>query len=74
MILAGDVFYSPTVAEQMGRRLRHYRQKQKHVLVGDPGRGYFPERLFEPVAEYTVPVPAALEETETLTTTVWRMR
>jgi len=26
------------------------------------------------VAEYTVPVPVALEETETLTTTVWRMR
>jgi predicted nicotinamide N-methyase len=27
-----------------------------------------------PVAEYTVPVPVALEEAETLTTTVWRMR
>jgi len=74
VILAGDVFYSPTVAEQMSQRLRQYRQKQKLVLVGDPGRGYFPVRLFEPVAEYTVPVPVALEEAETLTTTVWRMR
>jgi len=74
VILAGDVFYSPTVAEQMSRQLRRYRQKQKLVLVGDPGRGYFPERLFEPLAEYTVPVPVALEEAETLTTTVWRMR
>jgi len=74
VILAGDVFYSPTVAEQIGGQLRRHRQKQRLVLVGDPGRGYFPHRLFEPVAEYTVPVPVALEETETLTTTVWRMR
>jgi predicted nicotinamide N-methyase len=44
------------------------------VLVGDPGRGYFPERLFTKVAEYVVPVPAALEETEALTTAVWEMR
>jgi predicted nicotinamide N-methyase len=42
--------------------------------VGDPGRGYFPVRLFEQVAEYVVPVPAALEEAESLTTGVWRMR
>ena len=74
VILAGDVFYSPTVAEQITRQLRRHRQKHRQVLVGDPGRGYFPVRLFEPVAEYTVPVPVALEEAETLTTTVWRMR
>jgi predicted nicotinamide N-methyase len=74
VILAGDVFYSPTVAGQMSEQLRLRRQKRKQVLVGDPGRGYFPERLFVPVAEYTVPVPVALEEAETLTTTVWRMR
>ncbi|WP_030439743.1 class I SAM-dependent methyltransferase [Actinoplanes subtropicus] len=74
VILAGDVFYSPTVAEQMSRRLRQHRRKQRLVLVGDPGRGYFPERLFEPVAEYTVPVSVALEEAESLATTVWRMR
>ncbi|MCU7722947.1 50S ribosomal protein L11 methyltransferase [Actinoplanes sp. KI2] len=74
VILAGDVFYSPTVAEQIDRQLRRWRQRQKQVLVGDPGRGFFPERLFEPLAEYTVPVAAALEEADELTTTVWRMR
>jgi predicted nicotinamide N-methyase len=74
VILAGDVFYSPTVAEQITRLLLRHRRTQKQVLVGDPGRGYFPERLFEPVAEYTVPVPVALEEAESLATTVWRMR
>ncbi|MCO8272705.1 50S ribosomal protein L11 methyltransferase [Actinoplanes sp. TRM 88003] len=74
VLLAGDVFYSPTVATEMTQRLRAARRRSTEVLVGDPGRGYFPERLFERVAEYSVPVPAALEETETLITLVWRMR
>lgn len=74
VLLAGDAFYSPTVAEQMTVQLRAARRESVAVLVGDPGRGYFPERLFVQVAEYVVPVPAALEEAETLTTGVWRMR
>ncbi|SNY30794.1 class I SAM-dependent methyltransferase [Paractinoplanes atraurantiacus] len=74
LLLAGDVFYSPAVAPTMTGTLRAARRENAEVLVGDPGRGYFPERLFEKVAEYVVPVPAALEETETLVTGVWRMR
>ena len=74
VLLAGDVFYSPTVAAEMTSRLRGARRESTEVLVGDPGRGYFPERLFDQVAEYAVPVPAALEDAETLTTRVWRMR
>jgi predicted nicotinamide N-methyase len=74
VILAGDVFYSPTVAQQMTALLRAARRNSVDVLVGDPGRGYFPERLFVRLAEHTVPVPAALEEATSLSTTVWRMR
>jgi predicted nicotinamide N-methyase len=74
VLLAGDVFYSPTVAATMTARLRTARRQSSEVLVGDPGRGYFPENLFDKVAEYVVPVPAALEDTETLVTGVWRMR
>ena len=74
VILAGDVFYSPTVAAEMTTALRQARRNSVEVLVGDPGRGYFPVRLFERVAEYVVPVPAALEEAESLTTAIWRMR
>jgi predicted nicotinamide N-methyase len=74
VLLAGDVFYTPTVAAEMTQRLRSARRESTEVLVGDPGRGYFPERLFDRVAEYAVPVPAALEEAETLVTGVWRMR
>jgi predicted nicotinamide N-methyase len=74
VVLAGDVFYSPAVAPRMVDLLRTARRNSAEVLVGDPGRGYFPERLFDLVTEYVVPVPAALEETETLRTGVWRMR
>lgn len=74
VLLAGDVFYSAGTAERMSAFLRAARRGGARVLVGDPGRGYFPERLFERVAEYVVPVSAALEETETLVTAVWEMR
>ena len=74
VILAGDVFYTRTVADRMTSRLRRAHREGARILVGDPGRGYFPERLFTQVAEYVVPVPAALEETESLVTGVWEMR
>ncbi|HEY0536049.1 MAG TPA: 50S ribosomal protein L11 methyltransferase [Actinoplanes sp.] len=74
VVLAGDVFYSPAVAPQMTARLRNARRDSADVLVGDPGRGYFPERLFHQLTAYVVPVPAALEETGSLATGVWRMR
>jgi predicted nicotinamide N-methyase len=74
VLLAGDVFYSVSTAERMSAFLRAASRDGARVLVGDPGRGYFPERLFDKVAEYVVPVPAALEETEALTTGVWEMR
>ena len=74
VLLAGDVYYSPVVAPQMTATFRAARREGAKILVGDPGRGHFPERLFERVAEYVVPVPPALEESETLVTGIWRLR
>ena len=74
VLLAGDVFYSPTVAVRMAGVLRERARRGARILVGDPGRGYFPERLFARVAEYVVPVPAALEETESMLTGVYEIR
>ncbi|GLY01379.1 50S ribosomal protein L11 methyltransferase [Actinoplanes sp. NBRC 101535] len=75
VILAGDVFYSPAVAPEMTAFLRAARRdRNATVLVGDPGRGFFPGHLFTRVADYEVPVPKALEDTPTLLTTIWRMR
>ena len=73
VLLAGDVFYSARVAEEMTGLLLTARRNGTRVLVGDPGRGYFPDRLFDRIAEYEVPVPTALEDTETLVTAVWEM-
>lgn len=74
VVLAGDAFYSASVAQRMTTLLRDQARRGARVLVGDPGRGYFPERLFDRLAEYVVPVPTALEETETLLTGVYEMR
>ncbi|GGQ78070.1 class I SAM-dependent methyltransferase [Couchioplanes azureus] len=74
VVLAGDVFYTRSVADRMTSALRRLAASGALILVGDPGRGYFPERLFIRKAEYTVPVTAALEETESLVTAVWEMR
>jgi predicted nicotinamide N-methyase len=73
VLLAGDVYYSARVAEEMTSLLVAARRKGTRVLVGDPGRGYFPVSLFDRLAEYPVPVSAALEDTETLTTAIWEM-
>ena len=73
VILAGDVFYTRSVADRMTARLRRAGREGARILVGDPGRGYFPDRLFTQVAEYVVPVPVALEETGSLVTGVWEL-
>jgi predicted nicotinamide N-methyase len=74
VVLAGDAFYTERVAGQMTTRLRAAAGAGARVLVGEPGRGYFPERLFTRLAEYAVPVARSLEGTETLVTGVWEMR
>jgi len=74
VLLAGDVFYSRSTAERMSAFLRAAHRDGARVLVGDPGGGFLPERLFAKVAEYLVPVPPALEETDQLSTAVWEMR
>jgi predicted nicotinamide N-methyase len=73
VVLAGDPFYSARVASRVTEDLRRYAAQGARILVGDPGRGYFPERLFRKIGEYVVPVPAVLEDTETLVTGVYEM-
>ena len=43
-----------------------------NVLVGDPGRSYFPKSGLTRLATYEVPVTRALEDAEIKTTSVWR--
>ena len=68
IVLAGDVFYSAAVVPAVLQALRG-----ADAYVGDPGRGFLPERLFVAVAAYDVPVRQALEDEDVMRTTVWRL-
>jgi predicted nicotinamide N-methyase len=71
VIAAGDVFYSAPVAAAV---LQILRAATADALVGDPGRGHLPERLFDELAAYDVPVRRALEDGDVMTTRIWRLR
>ena len=43
------------------------------VLIGDPGRSYFPRDRFTQIAEHRVPVTRELEDAEIKRTAVWRL-
>jgi predicted nicotinamide N-methyase len=43
------------------------------VLLGDPGRSYFPQASVERLALYKVPTSRELEDSELRETGVWRL-
>jgi predicted nicotinamide N-methyase len=73
IVLAGDVFYSKTMAERMLTFMRRAARAGVDVLVGDPGRAYFPTEYFARVTEYEIPVRYELESTRVKSTTIWRI-
>lgn len=74
VVLVGDVFYEKPLAGQALTWLRSCQAAGARVLVGDPGRSYFPQSEFEPLARYCVPVTRELEDSTSKQTTVWRLR
>ncbi len=74
IVLAGDVFYEKPMAERVGAWLLRECAAGVEVLVGDPGRSYLPKDRLEPVAEFRVPVPRAIEDSEIKHTRIWRFR
>ncbi|HEX5543755.1 MAG TPA: 50S ribosomal protein L11 methyltransferase [Micromonospora sp.] len=73
VVLAGDVFYSKTMADRMMRFLRRAERGGARVFVGDPDRAFLPHASFQPLATYEVPVPPVLESVRVKTTTVWAL-
>jgi len=55
VVLGGDVFYSPALAERVVPFLARCRAAGVEVLVGDPGRDSLSRGALELVAEYAVP-------------------
>ena len=72
VLLAGDVFYDTGMAARVVPWLDAVAGSGTRVLVGDPGRAYFPkDRRLERLATYEVPVTRALEDAEVKRATVW---
>ena len=74
IILVGDMFYERELAERGLAWLLQCCARGMDILVGDPGRSYFPKDRFEKVAEHAVPVTRELEDSEIKRTSVWKLR
>ncbi|WDZ84235.1 class I SAM-dependent methyltransferase [Micromonospora cathayae] len=55
LLLAGDVFYSPPMADRVLSFLERVAARGADVLVGDPGRGHLPAGRLEVLTAYRVP-------------------
>jgi predicted nicotinamide N-methyase len=73
VILAGDVFYEQEMSNIILSDLRKFAQLGKLVLVGDPGRAYFPREGVKKLAQYPVETPIYLEEQNISETTIWQI-
>jgi predicted nicotinamide N-methyase len=72
VILAGDICYEAPLAGRVIAWLTAARAGGAQVLIGDPGRTYFPRQGLEKLAEYQVPTTRELEDMEVKKTSVWR--
>ena len=73
VILAGDICYERPLAERVMAWLSAARAAGTQVLIGDPGRTYFPRTGLEKLAEYQVPTTRELEDMEVKKTAVWAL-
>ncbi|HZC17443.1 MAG TPA: methyltransferase [Caulobacteraceae bacterium] len=71
VICAGDVFYEQPLADRAVAWLAKARHNGARVLLGDPGRGYFPKVDLVKLAEYSVETTRELEDSTVKRTAVW---
>jgi predicted nicotinamide N-methyase len=73
VILAGDICYEKPLATRVMAWLGAARDAGATVLIGDPGRSYFPREGLSKLAEYQVPTTRELEDMEVKRTAVWAL-
>ncbi len=73
VILAGDICYEKPLAERVLAWLGEARARGASVLIGDPGRSYFPRTGLTRLAEYQVPTTRELEDMAVKKTAVWAL-
>ena len=70
VILVGDLFYERPLAERL---LAWLKAQPADILLGDPGRSYFPRHGVEQLARYRVATTRDLEDREIRDTGVFRL-
>jgi predicted nicotinamide N-methyase len=70
VILVGDMCYERPLAERLLHWLEHCRRAGAMVLLGDPGRSYFPKSGITKLATYRVQTTRELEDREIRETSV----
>ena len=70
VILVGDLFYERPLAERL---LAWLHDLEADVLLGDPGRNYFPKAGVKKCATYNVSVTRDLEDRDIRETSVYRL-
>jgi predicted nicotinamide N-methyase len=73
VILAGDICYEKPLADRVMAWLGAAHAVGATVLIGDPGRSYFPRSGLTKLAEYQVPTTRELEDMEVKKTAVWTL-
>ncbi len=73
VILAGDICYEKPMADAVMAWLSEARARGTTVLIGDPGRSYFPRAGLTKLAEYQVATTRELEDQEVKKTCVWTL-
>ena len=73
LILAADICYEKPMAEAVMAWLINAHAAGTRVLIGDPGRAYFPKSGLVKLAEYRVPTSRELEDAEVKRTAVWTL-
>lgn len=71
VVVGGDLCYERALAARVLDFCDRSRARGARVLLGDPGRTYFPRDRFTELASYDVPVTPALEDAETKRAAVW---
>lgn len=73
VICAGDVCYERPMTERVLAWLARAKANGARVLIGDPGRTYFPREGLTFLAEYRVPTTRELEDEEVKRSAVWAL-
>ena len=71
VICAGDVCHEKPMTDRVLAWLARSRANGTRVLIGDPGRTYFPREGLTFLAEYRVPTTRELEDLEVKRVSVW---